>query len=439
MKNIFFSAIAGIFLFLLSPRISSSMNAQNTGPLLTDSVKFRVNMSYMVTNGTFNPGTDTVMMKSNQVNDSLSAPMKQMESSYIYEITYLLTTGVTYSYQYNIHRAGTITNENADSLTRLIRVRDTLTIVNNFFNNYNPASIPMTFNCDLWYQIKAGHIIPSVDFLDVAGNFNNGGANDVLYPKSKDSLYSVTLFLDTALLQNPLLTFRFRINGDSATEELVVDSTRTYTLHDTVGNNPDVFTCWYNNIDPGVPALPIAYNLSIQDSLIIKKILTGIYSYEDYNLKPEGRSLYKWYRADSLGGALTLIQDTSLNYKVDSASDIGKYLAFEVTPVTQDSIVGLPVIVFTKSKIAGVGINDPVAMIARIYPNPVKDLLFIEPLQDIDKIELLNLNGQKVRSMKIEKPGNLQINMNKLSPGIYFLKICGKNSFCRRYKIIVSR
>jgi len=439
MKNLFFFAIPGIFLFILSPGISSSMKAQNRGPLLTDSVKFRVNMSYMVSNGTFHPSTDTLIMQSNQINDSLSTIMQRMDSSYIYELTFLLTSGVTYSYKYSIYHTGTIIPEQVDNLTRLFRVRDTLSEVTNYFNNFNPAAIPMSFNCDLYYQIKAGHFVPAVDYLDVAGNFNNGGAYDVLYPKSKDSIYTVTLFLDTALYNNPVLQFKFRFNGADSTEELQGDSNRIYLLHDTIGNSLNIYSCWYNNIDPGIPALPIVYNVSIQDSLIAKKILTGIYTYEDYNLKPEGKSIYKWYRTDSIGGALTLIQDTSLNYTVDSVADVGKYLVFEVTPVTFDNVVGLPVSVYTKSKIAGVGINDLAGLIAKIYPNPVKDILFIEPLQDIDRIELLNMAGQNLRSMNNQKSGKIEININNLPTGIYFLQIFGKDSAYGTYKIIVIR
>jgi hypothetical protein len=439
MKNLLSKTFRVVLLFLLTSAIHTSVKAWSNGPLLTDSVKFRVNMSYMVSNGTFHPSSDTLVMKSDQINDSLPSPMQRPDSTYIYEITYLLTSGVVYSYQFNIHHAGIIINENVDSFTRLIRVKNTLNTVTNYFNNFNPATIPMTFNCDMYYQIKAGHFFSSVDYLDVAGNFNNGGAYDVLYPRSKDSIYTVTVFLDTALYRNTVLKFKFRFNGDSATQELNGDSSRTYTLHDTIGNNPDTYTCWYNNIDPRIPALPIAYNLSIQDSLIAKKILTGIYSYEDYNLKPEGHSLYKWYRADSIGGVLTLIQDTSLNYTIDSVTDIGKYLVFEVTPVTFDNEVGLAVRVYTKSKIFGVGINDPASLIARIYPNPVKSLLFIELLQDVERIELLNMTGQSLRSMNAPNSGKIEINVNYLSQGIYFLKIYGKYSAAGIYKILLVK
>jgi hypothetical protein len=439
MKNPFFFAYPVVIAFLLSPVFSTFIQAQDATPLLQDTVKFRVNMSYMIANGTFNPSTDTVLLRSLQLSDSLPIIMQRIGSSNTYESIFYLTTGLVYYYKFAIYHAQTVIPESADSLTRLIRVRDTLTIVTNYYSNYNPAAIPMTFNCDMYYQIKAGHFIPSVDYLDIAGNFNNGGAYDVLYVKSKDSIYSVTVFLDTALYGTPLLKFKFRMNGDSTTEELQGDTNRIYTLHDTTGNNPDIFTCWYNNIDPRIPALPIAYNVSIQDSLIAKKILTGIYSYEDYNLKPEGKSRYKWYRADTIGAAWTLLQDTSLSYTIDSVADIGKYLVFEVTPLTQDSVVGLPVSVYTKSKIVGVGINDPAGRIARFYPNPVTDRLFIEPTETVKRVEILNITGQRVRLLKPQNSGKIEINVNDLQTGVYFLRIYARNSSYRSYKIIVIR
>ena len=241
-------------------------NAQNKNPLLTDSVKFRANMSYMIANGTFHPSEDTVRMNSYLINANQPVPMYRVDTSAIYYTTIMLTTGLVYPFHYSIRHSGTTLYENADTLTRLYRVRDTLSMVTDYFDNYNPATVPMTFNCDMYYQIRAGHFNPLSDYLDIAGSFNNGGAYDVLYPSSPDSMYTVTLFLDTALYQNPVLSFKFRFNGNNATEELSEGSDRTFTLHDTTGMNPDVYTCWYDNIDPRVPALPIAYDVAIQDS-----------------------------------------------------------------------------------------------------------------------------------------------------------------------------
>jgi hypothetical protein len=434
MKKYFLLTTFTILLFL-SFELPFPILAQHKDPLLTDSVKFSVNMSYMVANGTFNPSSDNVFFQGNQITDTVPFPMERSDTSYIYRITYVLYSGITYQYQFSFRHGDTVHTENVDPWTRLIRVRDSLTAVTNFFNNYNPASIAMTFNCDMYYQVKAGHFTPALDWVDVAGNFNNGGAYDVLYPVSKDSIYTTTVFLDTTLLQNPELKFRFRINGDSATEETVPDSTRTYTLVDTAEN---VFSCWYNNIDPRIPALPVAYDLAIQDTVMAKKIVSGIYSYEDYNLKPEGYSIYKWYRADSIGGALTFITDSTNSYTIDSAADIGKYLVFEVTPVTVDSVVGLPARVYS-TKVVGVGIREPGSFIAKVYPNPVKDRLFIEPLQDIEKIEMLDITGQRVGSLQNTRPGKTEIDVSGFPSGIYFLRIYSKNAGYGTYKVILLK
>lgn len=56
-----------------------------------------------------------------------------------------------------------------------------------------------------------------------------------------------------------------------------------------------------------------------------------------------------------------------------------------------------------------------------IYPNPSRDMIIIKCLNEISEIEILNLNGQTV----LFQSGNNtveEINLNKLSEGIYFIK-----------------
>lgn len=59
----------------------------------------------------------------------------------------------------------------------------------------------------------------------------------------------------------------------------------------------------------------------------------------------------------------------------------------------------------------------------RLYPNPIKDILNIEPkIQDSYKISLHNIQGQAILSTDTTT-GNQQIDISKLSTGIYFLTI----------------
>jgi len=59
-----------------------------------------------------------------------------------------------------------------------------------------------------------------------------------------------------------------------------------------------------------------------------------------------------------------------------------------------------------------------------IYPNPTTDNLFINQVQDLTKVEVINMNGQLVLS----KNNNLEkINVSRLQNGMYFLKIYTEN------------
>ena len=417
--------LIAIFLFITITAFS-----QISEPLLTDTVHFQVDMSYMVQNGVFFPETDTVDI-TGSMNNWKGDTLHRLGSSYIYKITYVLPIASVYSYKFRIRAADTIA-ETVDSMSRFIRVGDTTMTITNYYNNVNPATIPMTFNCNMYYQIKAGHFSPAVDYLDIAGNFNNQGAHDVLFPKSTDSIYALTLFFDTAMVAGPPLSFKFRFNGNWETAELQNDSSRTFTLTNTVNS----FNCWYNNIDPAVPSLPFVFNVSIQDSVVFKHTVTGAYNYEDYNLRPEGKSVYQWYIADSIGGELTAIDSAwNINYTIDTLL-IRKYLVFEVKPVTTDSVAGLPVQAWSPGRIIGVGLNEPKKVIARFYPNPVQSLLVVDFLQPVDNLEIINNLGQRLITREVSESTKTIVDVGNLEPGVYFLKLILKDNYFTVYKIL---
>jgi extracellular elastinolytic metalloproteinase len=70
--------------------------------------------------------------------------------------------------------------------------------------------------------------------------------------------------------------------------------------------------------------------------------------------------------------------------------------------------------------------------IASIRPNPVSDLLYVEPMNAsrIEKIEVLDIQGKSIILKNFTGPsGSVVIDVNKLSPGLYFLNIStGQNS-----------
>ncbi len=57
----------------------------------------------------------------------------------------------------------------------------------------------------------------------------------------------------------------------------------------------------------------------------------------------------------------------------------------------------------------------------KFYPNPVKNNLFLQAHSAIQKIELYNVLGQKVKSLAPNRT-NTHLNMSELASGIYLLK-----------------
>jgi hypothetical protein len=59
-----------------------------------------------------------------------------------------------------------------------------------------------------------------------------------------------------------------------------------------------------------------------------------------------------------------------------------------------------------------------------VYPNPTYSTLFINSLHPIDKVEIFNLNGQKLKELRT---GLNEISMNDIVSGIYLVKISTDN------------
>jgi hypothetical protein len=384
---------------------------------------FNVDMTYMVLVNAFDPATDSMDITGTMNNWGGSPLMQRVDTSYVYSLSLILDPGVLYQYRYRVNR-DTNKEEFLYATPRYFRTPDTLITLNQFFYDYNPATVPMTFLCNMRYQQEAGNFDTVTDYLDVAGNFNNGGAWDLLYLHAGDSLYRTTLFFDTTMIGGGPLTFKFRINGDPAREELSGKPPRSYTLHIPSLADPNRYYCWFDDLDPLVLSPPWVTDLFIQGTLTLGSTLTGIYAYHNLNGIPEGPSRYKWYQADSIGGVLTPIDSAwEVNHVIDSTLDHGKYMVFEVTPVAAsgDSAVGKPVLIYSDAAVWGVGIGENVRLNVRLYPNPVADELRIESQEKDLDIVVSDMTGRRLRSVSFAGTGNYSLQMGDLAPGPYLL------------------
>ena len=90
---------------------------------------------------------------------------------------------------------------------------------------------------------------------------------------------------------------------------------------------------------------PIASEVSVAGTLEVGQTLTGSYVYSDPEGDVEGDSRFRWYRADDISGTnKEIIAGANEKTYLLASEDDGKYISFEVTPVSLlDNTPGYPV------------------------------------------------------------------------------------------------
>jgi len=78
-----------------------------------------------------------------------------------------------------------------------------------------------------------------------------------------------------------------------------------------------------------------------------------------------------------------------------------------------------------------------------LYPNPANEFITIisNDKKEITNIEIFNSLGQKMQDTKITKLNNdaLQVNVNGLSGGIYWVKIYSKDNYTKTIKFNITK
>jgi hypothetical protein len=389
-------------------------------------ITFQVDMTYQIANGTFNAFLDTLDLPGTMNGWAGTQHMTPVGSSKVYEYVYTLDSNTIQQYKFRINGSMETAEFPNGGPNRMYRVPNHPDTVKCFFSDYNPATVPMTFKCNMSYQLKMGRFDKAKDYLDFASEINNwGGDYDVLFDRGNDSIYEFNINVDTSYIVNqPKIQYKYRINGDWNNAESGPD--RIARVQDTTNGFKNIIEVWYNDQNPAIPAAPFAYNLAISGNLSVGQTITGSYTYEDVNSDPEGTSIYRWFTADSLTQVVpdTITGISTLSYVV-AAADSGKYIAFDVTPVAASGnpLIGEPVRKWSGAKVINsLGINETVHNSIRFYPNPVSDFITVENLINVEKIEIFSLVGQRVFILNDNGSEKITMNIVNLKPGVYFIK-----------------
>jgi len=442
MKNFTFrrtNLILPIFSLVIFSSVSFGQMKKAILPSIT--VTFQVDMTYQIAKGAFNPFSDSLDVPGTMNGWAGSQLMTPVASSMKYEYVYTLDSNTVQQYKYRINGNWATSEFPNGGPNRMYLVPNHSDTIISYYDDYDPGTVPMTFKCHMGYQMKMGRFDKAKDYLDIAGTMNGWGAYDVLFDRGNDSVYVINMNMDTINVTNQTpIEFKFRINGDWNNAEFPNDGpNRIIKVQDTINGFKNVIEVWYNDLDPNIAAPPFVYNLAIQGNLTVGDTLTGSYTYEDVNGDPEGTSHYNWFRADSITqpNPEEIVGVISISYVLTSA-DALKYIAFQVTPVAASGtlIVGDPVIKWSSGKVISLGINETNYNSIRFYPNPVSDIIYIENLGNIKKIEVYNIVGQRMLTFNDIKTGKNTLNTYSLKAGVYFIKFYGPDMGASTSKFI---
>ncbi|MCF8307471.1 MAG: choice-of-anchor J domain-containing protein [Bacteroidales bacterium] len=72
--------------------------------------------------------------------------------------------------------------------------------------------------------------------------------------------------------------------------------------------------------------------------------------------------------------------------------------------------------------------------VVSVYPNPVRDRLFLETSEEIDRLVVYNIAGEQVLRKSMENRNTL--NTSNLRPGVYFLRMYNKNQWIQTSRVV---
>ncbi|RLD60159.1 MAG: hypothetical protein DRJ01_10135 [Bacteroidetes bacterium] len=419
-----------------------------TGTVLED-LTINVDMSYQLvgqasSTGAFDPATDTLDVAGsfNDWGGTVINFVPTTGDSTIYTATIPdVAVGTTYEYKIRINHNWDTSEFPGGGPNRKYTAREGGNSINIYYDNYRIGWVPVTMYLNMSYQNKIGVFDYSTDHVDVAGTFNGWGGTDELFFDKDSSIYSATVLAPIG----DTIEYKFRRGMNWNNNEFPgMAPGRKYIVLDTIGGVTNVLdTVWYNDDNPAVAAAPLAKNLSVTGTMRIGEVLTGHYVYEDVNGDAEGVSIYQWYRADDADQTnIEAIPDaTDITYTLVE-DDYSKNIFFEVTPVASVSTgTGDAPLAGDSIRVdAGVayhtGIVSPSGNNIEIYPNPTKDVLYINNLKDVQTLFISNMLGQQVQKINIVNKEKLQISTMDLNKGIYIITLINKDGKSHSRKII---
>jgi hypothetical protein len=84
--------------------------------------------------------------------------------------------------------------------------------------------------------------------------------------------------------------------------------------------------------------------------------------------------------------------------------------------------------------ITSTGVHHPLKSRVKVYPNPAGDIITIDNLNGISRLEIINLNGRVIEVIDLSDTEKVDLALNDFSPGIYLIRyFTGRSSFTTKF------
>ncbi len=161
------------------------------------------------------------------------------------------------------------------------------------------------------------------------------------------------------------------------------------------------------------------------------------------NSDPSLTYTYQWYEASSADGSdmLKLLGETNLTYTV-SADMLGKFVGFEVTPVSatggEDYLIGEPAM-SAFVVVNGVGIETASVGLVDAYPNPFGDVLTLKNCASFETIAVIDITGREQQRVETLGESSVELNMEGFQNGVYFLRLTGAEGHSEILRVVKAQ
>jgi len=406
----------------------------------TPAIKFKLDLTYQEELGNFDRATGKAYVIVNDTEMEMDQLLIGIVPDARYELLLTeaddgITAGTSYSYKFKM-------DDEVETVEREPIVAANYQITaDHFFNDIGKPVGDIKFMVDMRYAAREGLFVPETDYVDIAGSLNGWDGTDYqLTDENADTIYEI---LVEELALETTVEYKYRINGswdDDKSEFPGGGPNRHATV---IKGERDAKSVW-NNMVPGTVPVTLTVNMNRQidmggfDPMLQYVDVAGSMNgwggdWNDELYDGDNDGIYETNPPAfaPIGGEGDTMQ---YKFRIDSSWDDDKsefpgggpnrkYVVVDTT----GGVVNAPELVWFNDIALGFEDNPIGLQEVSIYPNPVRDVMYIQNKTEMQEIRITNILGQEVLRLKLDRRSSYELSTAELERGVYILSVFGEH------------